>query len=578
MIVEIAKKAVGNIKAGLVLTGLISFLGLVMIGSMLFSSGCQEITDRLHRYLDAAHEYWNFNGSVLIAWKGRIIVDKSYGMANEIIGLPNTSQTKFFIGSITKQFTAAAIMILKEKQLINLDLPVSTYLPDFKNEYADKITVRHLLTHSSGLPNYTEKMEFYLKRMLPFNPDELLKTIQDEALVFEPGTGFLYSNTGYILLGAIIERVSGQSYEAFLHKEIFKPLDMHNTGYGRREAGHPDRADGYTHDESGQLDAAVPIEFSFLHSAGALYSTVEDLLKWDKALSAGRILKPAAIKEMISPRVDHYGYGWYVESRRGYIHTFHDGAIDGFNTIISRWPDVGLCIIVLSNDDVAPVDKMAFGLADICFARETDFPVKKTPYPLDEKYYDNYPGVYKSDDDRYWIIDFNHGELSAGLLNQPKRRLIPQAIDTFFYAIDNTKTLNFHRDENRKIIAIEIIDGENKILSRRLPEQDARKIRIDRTVAKIDADLLNRYIGRYLLEPALSSGGREFDLEVLASDEIIIAKISKTEAIELYPNSQNSFFHKNADWLLTFQIDNQGKVTGCILRIGLSQHIGRKID
>ena len=141
------------------------------------------------------------------------------------------------------------------------------------------------------------KIDIYLKRTKVTDPDQLLHSFQNEELLFKPGTDFQYSNTGYVLLGAIIERVSGQSYEAFLHNEIFNPLNMKNSGYGRREAAHPNRSDGYTFYEFGQLVDAFPIDFAFLHSAGALYSTVEDLLKWDNALYKKKILTDKSIKE-----------------------------------------------------------------------------------------------------------------------------------------------------------------------------------------------------------------------------------------------------------------------------------------
>jgi len=568
----------GSIKSSRIRAVLVALVILASGIGLLNLSGCLEIIDKLESYLEAAHELWKFNGSILIAWKGRLVINKSYGMANEIIGLPNTSQTKFFIGSITKQFTATAIMILKERQLIDLDRSIDAYLPDFNHEYADRITSHHLLTHSSGLPNYTDRMEFYLKRMDPFNPDELLETIQNERLIFEPGIGFHYSNTGYILLGAIIERISGQSYEAFLHKEIFKPLNMTNTGYGRREAGHPNRADGYTLDESGQLDAAVPIEFSFLHSAGALYSTVEDMLKWDNFLRTGGILKPASIQEMISPQVAGYGYGWFIDYRFGYVHTYHDGLIDGYNSIISRWPGVGLLIVIFSNDDMAPVNKMASGLAGICFTREVDFPVKKEPFDLDKKRYADYPGAYRGDEGFYLIVDYLDDELVAGPVNQPKHRIIPQGPDTFFFEIDNTRLLVFDNHDKNEINTVEEIDGERTLTFHRLPEEEARHILIDRSRIEIDNLLLDRFTGRYRLESAVASTENDFELEVSRAEGKILARLSDSRAIELYPNSSRSFFHENADLLLTFRTDSLGRATGCLLRIGLTEYVGRRID
>ncbi len=220
---------------------------LIMILAMILTfSGCRLIEDRLDNYLNAAHELWGFNGSVLVAWNGRVILSKGYGMADNTFNIPNTPQTKFFIGSITKQFTAACIMILIERNLLKLDDPIIMYLPDYPRPNGDKITIRHLLTHTSGIPDYTNFPEVILKRTQPLSTEYLIDLFKNWPLEFEPGSKFSYSNSGYLLLGEIIEKISGQSYEAFLEHEILKPLGMNDSGYARREAAYPNRASGYT--------------------------------------------------------------------------------------------------------------------------------------------------------------------------------------------------------------------------------------------------------------------------------------------------------------------------------------------
>ena len=166
------------------------------------------------------------------------------------------------------------------------------------------------MTHTSGIPDYTDMPEVLARRTRAMSPTELLSFFKDDPLRFEPGTDFRYSNSGYIILGAIIERVSGQCYEAFLHREILKPARMHNTGYARREAGHPDRAAGYTIGEERIPIDALPVHYSVLHTAGALYSTIDDMLLWDQALCGNEILSEESIEAMLTPYLERYGYGW----------------------------------------------------------------------------------------------------------------------------------------------------------------------------------------------------------------------------------------------------------------------------
>jgi CubicO group peptidase (beta-lactamase class C family) len=238
------------------------FLLLLILFFVFFCcTGCWQYRPRVEAYLKAAHESWGFNGAVSISKNGRLLFSRGYGLANQQIGAPNTPMTRFFIGSITKQFTAAAILALQEDHLLNLDDPITKYLADYPHDPGDRITIKNLLTHTSGIPNYTEDPEIILRRTQSISPKEIIERIENRPLEFEPGTRFRYSNSGYILLGRIIEVASGQSFEAYLHHRIFRPAGMKNTGYGRRESAVPDRADGYTLSRNGSIVDAIPVDY-----------------------------------------------------------------------------------------------------------------------------------------------------------------------------------------------------------------------------------------------------------------------------------------------------------------------------
>jgi CubicO group peptidase (beta-lactamase class C family) len=232
----------------IVLFSLVVFL--VSLGSV---SQAADLAQKLDEYIRGAEEVWKFSGTVLVAKDGKPVLDRGYGMANYELGVPNTPEMKFLIGSITKQFTATAIMQLAEKGLLDVNDPISKYLPEYPKETGDSITVHHLLTHTSGVPSYTDNAELMGRRATKMSTEEILNSFKDKPLDFPPGGQFKYSNSGYYLLGLIVENVSGKSYEEYLQENIFDPLGMAHTGYGHHRPILPNRAAGYELDENGEL-------------------------------------------------------------------------------------------------------------------------------------------------------------------------------------------------------------------------------------------------------------------------------------------------------------------------------------
>jgi len=295
-------------------TKLFNFLLLVVF---VFSSQLiipQTKAEKIEALLNEYSKFKVFNGSALVAEDGKVIYKNGFGLANMEWNIPNTADTKFRVGSVTKQFTAMLIMQLVEEGKLKLDVPVTTYIPDYPKDKGDKITIHHLLTHTSGIPNYTGLSTFGDIMRDPITPEELVKSFLDLPLEFEPGEQFSYSNSGYILLGYIIEKVTGKSYEDNLKERIFEPLGMKNSGYDHNEEIISKRASGY--DKAGPdyfntryIDMSVP------YSAGAIYSTVEDLYLWDQALYTEKLLSQKYMDKIFTPYVkpqfaDFYGYGW----------------------------------------------------------------------------------------------------------------------------------------------------------------------------------------------------------------------------------------------------------------------------
>ncbi len=288
-----------------------------------------------------------------------MLFSKGYGFANLEWRVPNDSATKFRLASITKQFTAAAILLLEERGKLTLDDTVKRLLPDAPAAW-DRITLRHLLTHTSGIPELLDTPEFADLRSLATTPGELVARFRGQPLDFEPGSQFRYSNSGYILLSYLIEKITGETYENFIRENLFTPLGMNDSGYDSSSAVIPHRAAGYVYEASGYENAAF-VDMSISQGAGGLYSTTGDLLKWTQALFGGRLLKPESLAKMTTPFLDNYALGLVIETVGSRKVVRHDGGIAGFDTDLAYYPEDQLTIAVLSNVEADGPDAEALG-------------------------------------------------------------------------------------------------------------------------------------------------------------------------------------------------------------------------
>lgn len=326
---------------------------------------------RMDDYLRQLTVSGEFSGAVLVAQHGRVILRAGYAMANADYQLPNTPQTRFRLGSITKQFTAMAILILEQRGQLNVDAPICRYLSDCPPDW-QPITIHQLLTHTSGIPNYTQTNDFAGREPWTTTPEEIVNWVRDQPLLFAPGAGYNYSNANYVLLGLIIERASGQSYAAFLQTTIFAPLRLNDTGLDLARTVVPNRATGYLT----ATTEATYLDLSTLFAAGDLSSTVDDLYLWDRALYTDTLIPAELRKRMFTPVRETYAYGWRVTESFGKRMVGHTGAVSGFHNYITRYIDDDTVVIVLSNFEKADVEVISLQLAAFLF----DLPVP-TPAP-----------------------------------------------------------------------------------------------------------------------------------------------------------------------------------------------------
>ncbi len=360
-------------------------------------------------YLQAQVRNDMFSGTALVAHDGEPIFVKSYGMANYELGAPNTNDNSYLLGSVVKQFTAVAILQLQEQGKLKVSDPICRYLETCPQSWQG-ITLHHLLTHTSGIPNFTSLPGWDEKlAMLSYTRPELVALFRDLPLDFAPGEKFDYSNSGYTLLGVIIERISGQRYEQYLEEKIFKPVGMARTDTRETRALVPGAVTGYYSVGTDFISARLVSPTVDLGSSG-VYSTVGDMLRWDKALTDDRLISRASRDAMFTAGKGDYGYAWFIGQRHGRPIQFHSGSDNGFSTNILRFPDDRLTVVVLSNSDRANAGRVSSDLAAIAFGALYKMPVERLG-------------------DLLWNVMRDHGVKAALARHAELKRTAPTAYD-----------------------------------------------------------------------------------------------------------------------------------------------------
>ena len=420
---------------------------------LLFSnaSGVAQMTDpRFDEYMSQTAKLGRFNGYVMIARDGKPIFSKGYGMANFEDDVPNNAQTKFRLASITKSFTAMAVMILQERGTLNLQDPVCKHLAGCPETWK-AVTVRHLLDHTSGIPDYAASPDFMRTISLRLTPDALVASFKNKPLQSAPGEGFAYSNSNYILLGKIIEKTSGEPFADFLQANIFGPLGMKNSGYddNRRILKH--RAAGYIH-EGGKIINAQYMDMSNAYAAGGLYSTAEDLLIWSQALDGEKLVTKKSFAEIFTPGKGEVGYGWFINREANRRIILQGGLNSGFASAVVRYPDERVSIILLNNLENAALflTRIRRDLAAIVFNEKYELPSEAIEVRVDAKNLDAFVGEYDFGPGRAISVTKEGDKLFMQRGGAPKSEMFAESDTKFFLKIADVKFV-FVKDSKGKI-------------------------------------------------------------------------------------------------------------------------------
>jgi CubicO group peptidase (beta-lactamase class C family) len=396
--------------------------------------------------------------AVLIAKDGQVLLRKGYGLANLELGVPMPPDAVFELASVTKQFTAAAILLLQERGKLSVQDDVQKYLPDFPTR-GHKITLDQLLTHRSGVTELTALPAWWPRHREDMTVEQILDLFKDKPLDFTPGEKVAYSNSGYILLGAVVEKASGKSYEDFVEGEIFAPLGMKRSRYGHETEVVPGRAAGYDRTPDG-YKVAEYLSLTQAYAAGGLLSTVDDLALWADALASRKLLKPASWERMTTPvklpsgETTKAAYGLQVSEEDGARILEHGGGLPGFNTHLLIVPDRHLVVIVLANrfGGEASLESMTYRVTMKALGKAVE---ERRAVKLDAATLDQYVGVFSFGKALSRTVFRQGDRLFTRRTDGDPHEILAASRDDFFYA-DSDNRLHFRRDEQGKVVAMDV--------------------------------------------------------------------------------------------------------------------------
>lgn len=415
-----------------------------------------------------------FMGTVLVARGSEVLFSKGYGFANLEWNVPNTPDTKFRLGSVTKQFTAASILLLEERGKLSVSDPVKKHMPDAPAAW-DKVTLYHVLTHTSGIPSFTGFPDYVKLEPFATTAAELVARFRDRPLEFQPGEKFNYSNSGYVLLGYLIERISGMPYERFVRENIFTPLGMKDSGYDSNSAVIARRAAGYVPGKAGAENAGY-INMTVPHGAGALYSTTEDLLKWEQGLFGGKLLKPASLDKMTTPFKQNYAFGLGVDTTAGRKKISHGGGIEGFNTELEYFPDDKLTVVVLANLNGSAPNEIAAKLAGLAHGEQVKLASERKEISLDARVLSRYVGAYGMAPGSAMLITLDGNQLSSKLGAQFSLPIFPESETMFFLKAVDAQIEFPKTGPDEKASQLILHQGGRDITGKRLDDAETKRV------------------------------------------------------------------------------------------------------
>jgi CubicO group peptidase (beta-lactamase class C family) len=507
--------------------------------------------------------------AILVKKEGKILFCKGYGLADMELNVPVEPGMVFRLGSITKQFTAVGILMLAEQGKLSLQDDITKFLPDYPTQ-GKTITVEHLLTHTSGIKSYTELPEWLALWRKDMTLKEIIDLFKNQPMEFSPGERWKYNNSGYILLGAIIEKVSSETYEAFIQKYIFEPLGMKHSYYGSASRIIPRRIPGYSKGKAGFENAAY-ISMTQPYAAGSLLSSVDDLAIWNEALLEGKLIKRETLEwafasyKLKDGTDTRYGYGWFISNYEGHRIIEHGGGIMGFTTYVLLMPEDQIFVTLLTNSSIegrAP-EPFAFRIAALALGRPYKEPVAIT---LQEKAIIPLVGVYVNAQNEERYISRDRNRLFSQRAGGTKVEIFASSPIEFFLK-DSFARIEFMKNKKNETTGLRVIDRLGPIETY---TKTTKPLPAERKEIALDPAIYNQYVGEYELAP-------NFSIIVTKENNRLMTQATGQEKLEAFPESETKFFSKVVDAQIEFTKDALGKVTGFVLYQGGQKLPAKKI-
>lgn len=503
--------------------------------------------------------------TALVSRNGQIIYKKAFGMANLELNTPMQVDNVFWIASIGKQFTAVAILQLMEQGKINLQDEITKFIPDYPTQ-GNEITIEHLLTHTSGIHNFSGMEDPEKKLALDCTPTEVIDFFKNLPMRFAPGAEWEYSNSGYFLLGYIIEIITGKPYSEYLEENFFKPLGMTNSLYANDTRIIKNRVGAYSLGDYG-FENSKSRNITHVYSAGAIQSTVEDFYKWHQAVHTYKLVKKENLDKaftrykLTDGRETDYGYGWKL----GYVYDspsiWHGGSIEGFGTTEIYLPKEEVFVAVFANCDCIYPKDIASRLAALTAGR----PYEYEEIPVENTILKGYTGLFENKKGQQRIITVSENKLFSQLGRGPKSNLKAYQKDMFFFDHDAMFTIEFSRNTKGKIekLTTKKLDGIEVWIKTNKPIPDSNGI-------KVNGKILETYVGEYEITPEMS-------FSVTKEKDGIFVQAPGQDKFEIFADTENKFFTKVNDAEFEFVIDDSGRGTKIILNQGGRQAEAMKV-
>lgn len=437
------------------LTSFCSMLLLLVVG---FSGNAQNKQKEIEHLIATYHKLGKFNGTILIAHRSKVLLERGYGFKNIRTGTLNDRKTIYQIASVTKPFTSAVVLKLVELGKLHLSDPLNKFYPDFPK--GDSVTIEHLLSHTSGISDKADVMAGTEEKTF-------IETLKARKFDFNPGTGWRYSNAGYILLGYIIGKVTGGTYYDAVRKYVFTPLGMHQSAFNFIQLKDKNKATGYWEfPVERNVDTAKLIGFEGPRGAGAIYSTVGDLYKFHLGLQQGKIVADSLLAKAYTPVIGNYGYGWIIDSvfMRKMVH--HSGDLWGFKSEFARVPADDICITMSNNIEDVDLHIISLKILAILYGKPYQFPAENKVH-LDSAILAGYVGEYQLRPGQLIGLKVDQGRLIA--TTNIKQEMYAQLKDVF--VLDDGKdqrTIGFDRDDEGKVVSLSFLNGDQKMICKKL--------------------------------------------------------------------------------------------------------------